>query len=95
MQALGLQLDGNVSHDIARALDVGETMLQQLTPAVLRTLHSPDGAVRLACVPFLSAHLARLKTQSKRSNGALPEAAQQGLHRLFEVCPCIHGLLLQ
>ena len=77
-------MDEQVSGELFRAIDGGEAMLAQLTPVVLLALQSRSVAARMACAPFLSAHLARLKTAAKRQNGELSADTQRGLLRVFE-----------
>ena len=88
MQALGLGLNAGVANDVAQSLAAGEALLVQLAPAVLRTLRRRDAGVSMACVPFLTAHLARLKNAARRQNGSLPEEQRQGLLLVLEVPSC-------
>jgi hypothetical protein len=85
LQALGLGIDKQVSVEIVQSLNTGDSLLKQLMPVVLCTLRYPTGGVCMACAPFLTAHLARLKNAARRQNGAIPDDAKQGLLLILEV----------
>ena len=85
LQALGLQVDENVSADVGRTLGHGHVLLSQLQPAALRTLHAGHSGIAMACAPFLAANLAHLKAQAKRQGGVVGQEGRAWLLQLLEV----------
>lgn len=96
MQALGVEVDTNVSGEAGEALTVGQQLLARVMPPVLRTLAYESSTVCLSCMQFLNSFLARVKNVCKRQGG-LDETAQQQLLMIMQarfVRPAVRTPLL-
>ena len=71
--------------EVSEALAVGQRLLAQVMPPVLRTLAYESSVVCLSCMQFLNSFLARVKNVSKRQGG-LDDAAQQQLLMIMQAC---------
>jgi hypothetical protein len=87
VQALGIDVSGGASEDASSALAVGQRLLEQVMPPVLRTLAYESGVVCLSCMAFLNSYLARVKNIAKRHNG-LETSAQMQLLLIMRVRGC-------
>lgn len=62
----------------------GQQILDGLMTPVLRTLYYEESRICLSCMPFLTAHLARVKNSCKRLGGVDPGLRSQ-LLQIMEV----------
>jgi hypothetical protein len=85
VQALGLNVNKDVVRQVAGSFDSGLSLLQQLMPAALRSLHNPSRSVCTACSPFLTAYLARLKNIARRQGNELDAVSQHWLLLILQV----------
>eukprot|EP00892_Ulva_mutabilis_P003832 jgi/Ulvmu1/1820/UM119_0038.1 len=83
MKALGIDVDGGASADASASIAAGQQVLEQLMSPVLRTLLHECSGIRLACMPFLTAHLSRVRNACKRQGGVDPTVQPQ-LLRIME-----------
>lgn len=86
MQALGIDVDTGTSAEANASTATGQQLLDQLMTPVLRTLYYEDSHICLSCIPFLTAHLARVRNACKRQVSAEVGLRPQ-LLQLMEVTP--------
>lgn len=86
MQALGIDVENSISADASKFMAAGQSILQQLMAPVLRTLCYNDTRICLSCMPFLLAHLARVKNACKRQGGVEPLLRTQLLQIMEVTC---------
>jgi hypothetical protein len=85
LQALGLNVNKDVVRQVAGSFDGGLALLQQLMPAVLRSLHHSSTSVCTASSPFLTAYLARMKNVLRRQGGEVGATTKQWLLLILRV----------
>jgi hypothetical protein len=61
LKALGVDFNKDVVREVAGSFDLGLSLMKQLMPVPLRSLHYPSRAVCTSSSPFLTAYLAQAR----------------------------------